>query len=464
MDIELVEATRLVPVLVLKAAKYPLAHGILGVVRSLGRLGIDVYASCEDRVVPYAFSRFLRGRFRAPVCDRETLVSTLLDELVRMAGVLRAKSVLLPTDDESAIVIAENAAVLREHYSIPQIDPSLPRLLASKRRLYELGKKHDIAMPATTFAQTVAEVLAFADTARYPLVLKNSEPWIRLTAPAVGATTIIASRCELLALAGKWNRDPNIVLQEYIPRECSEDWIFHAYFDGASRPLVTFTGFKQQSWPPYAGVTAAAIAWPNEALTAVATAFCRSIRYRGIVDMDWRFDRRDGKYKLVDFNPRIGANFRLFVTEIGLDVVRSLYFDLTGRPVPVSAQAYGRRFVVENLSLASRLFNGPVQSAGVTSTETKTELAWYAADDRLPFIAMAVRFCCQVGLRLWRLSIARLGTPLRHGLRLAKPALGATRDRTADGPAGEFSAADKSHQGSKSWSRSETGEVEPPYR
>ena len=464
MDIRPIEIDRHAPVLVLKIARYPLAHGILGVVRSLGRLGIGVHAACEDRAVPYAFSRFLTGRVSLPVCERETQVSTLLDELVRTAGVLGAKSVLLPTDDESAIVVAEHGAVLREHYSIPLIDPSLPRALASKRRLCELGREHGIAMPATTFAKTVPEVLAIADSAHYPLVLKNSEPWIRLTAPAVGGTTIIKSRTELLTLAGKWCDDPNIVLQEYIPRECSEDWIFHAYFDGASNPLVTFTGFKQQSWPPHAGVTTAAIARPSEVLTAVATEFCRSIGYRGIVDMDWRFDRRDGKYKLVDFNPRIGANFRLFVTESGLDVVRSLYLDLTGQPVPTSAQAFGRRFIVENLSVVSRLFSGPVRKDSGLLAETITEFAWFAADDHLPFIAMAARFCCQAVIRLWQLSVAHLGTPLRAGLGLANPALGAIRDCTPDGPAGEFGAADKSHQGSKSWSCGEAGEVEPPCR
>src|SRR5262245_200650 len=165
MDIEPISVSKSAPVLVLKIANHPLAHGILGIVRSLGRWGVDVYASCEDRGVPYAFSKFLKGRIRLPPCDRETQTLVLVAELVRMVDVLGTKCVLLPTDDESAIVVAEHAAALSQYYIVPQIEPSLPRRVASKRRLYELGKKYDVAMPATTFAETIPEVLAFADGA-----------------------------------------------------------------------------------------------------------------------------------------------------------------------------------------------------------------------------------------------------------------------------------------------------------
>jgi len=41
------------------------------------------------------------------------------------------------------------------------------------------------------------------------------------------------------------------------------------------------------------------------------------------MDLDYRFDKRDGQYKLLDFNPRIGAQFRLLVDDNGLDVGES---------------------------------------------------------------------------------------------------------------------------------------------
>ena len=65
------------------------------------------------------------------------------------------------------------------------------------------------------------------------------------------------------------------------------------------------------------------------------------------MDIDYRFDNRDGQYKLLDFNPRIGAQFRLFEDSEKVDVARALYHDLTGQSVRRSPQIDGRVFVVE---------------------------------------------------------------------------------------------------------------------
>ena len=81
--------------------------------------------------------------------------------------------------------------------------------------------------------------------------------------------------------------------------------------------------------------------WPIRGWRESAARFCRAIGFSGIADLDWRLDRRDGRYKLLDFNPRVGAQFRLFETDAGIDVVRALHLDLTGRPVPAGAQENG---------------------------------------------------------------------------------------------------------------------------
>ena len=150
----------------------------------------------------------------------------------------------------------------------------------------------------------------------------------------VNGTTVIATAAELLALARGWGDKPSVILQEYIPPEHAEDWIVHLYRGTGGEPLVLFTGVKVRSWPPEAGMTACAYTVSNPQLAALATRLCERVGYCGIADLDFRYDRRDGRYKLVDFNPRIGAQFRLFENAAGVDVVRALHLDLTGRPVP----------------------------------------------------------------------------------------------------------------------------------
>jgi predicted ATP-grasp superfamily ATP-dependent carboligase len=437
-----------VPVLIFKIGRYPLSHGTLGAIRSLGRVGLPVYAASEDRLVPYAFSRFLSGHAVLPTTGQES-EEVLLLELSRLATRLGRPSLLIPTDDEAAIFVAEQGASLRSNFILPAIQPGLARSLASKRTLSQLCEQYGVAMPATQFAKSVEDVLAFAENAQFPVVVKNSEPWVRITIPAVRSTTIVDSRRALVSLARTWVRNPQVILQEYIPRSRSEDWIFHGYFDRNCEPLVAFTGMKQRSWPPHTGVTAVGVALPNAELARMATVFCRDLGYRGIVDMDWRLDLRDGRFKLVDFNPRMGANFRLFVNAADIDVVRAQHLDLTGRGVPTTTQIFGRKLIVENMNAASRLMGGPGHAIHVPQAARQTEFAWFAWDDPLPFFAMALRFGAHVANRLVSLLLAkgsRLAVRARRFSSLELPIANSCFDeKSANRTSGELGPADKSH-------------------
>ena len=51
----------------------------------------------------------------------------------------------------------------------------------------------------------------------------------------------------------------------------------------------------------------------------------------------------------------MGAQFRLFESAAGIDVVRARHLDLTGRAVPGAGQRPDRRFTVENIDLPALL-------------------------------------------------------------------------------------------------------------
>jgi len=387
-----------VPVLISKTGRHELAHGALGAIRSLGRVGIPVFAMAEDPFVPYGFSRYLTKRL---VHDTSHSRDAILEALLKKGEDFARPAVLMPADDEAAILAAENNEALAAHFLSQPAPPKLVRQIASKGGLNELCTRFGVATPRTFFAPLTSDVLALAETLSFPLVVKNSEPWKRLLTPAVQSTTRINSLEELIALSATWKAEPHIILQEYIPGDVSEDWIVHAYSSRSGENDLLFTGRKFRSWPPEAGVTTAAAALPNEPLAEMASGFLRDIGYYGIADMDWRFDARDGRYKLVDFNPRIGANFRLFETEAGIDVVRAAHLELTGRVAPAAPQLYDRRLIVENLDLASRLVIRTAAGRLPGGAGGGVEYAWFAKDDPLPFFAMTVRFGAGAFARLW---------------------------------------------------------------
>ncbi len=434
-----------VPALLVKIGHYPLHHGGVGVIRTLGRLGVPVYAITEDRWTPAAVSRYCAGRFVLPSTGRED-PGQLVRRIADIGRQLGRPTVAIPTDEEAAVLLAEHAAEFSEYFLFPGVPPELPRKLASKQGLYELCGEFGVPAPASAFPKTVEEVTEFAACATFPVVVKNLEAWVRRSAPVVSGTTVLRTPAELLALAAGWGETPSVILQDYVPREDAEDWIVHLYCDANSSGKVTFTGVKVRSWPPHAGMTACAYIVPNPVLAEMAERFCKEIGFCGIADLDWRFDRRDGRYKLLDFNPRIGAQFRLFETAAGIDVVRAMHLDLTGRYVPPSPQLNGRRIIVENIDPVARLtyWRSGYTTPSKPRRGTSTELGWLAWDDPLPFAVMTARFGKPVAAYAAQALRSRAvrrqaGNPVGRGVRRrhgpVEPGTGASEVTPSDEPA-----------------------------
>jgi predicted ATP-grasp superfamily ATP-dependent carboligase len=185
------------------------------------------------------------------------------------------------------------------------------------------------------------------------------------------------------------------MLQEYIPGGEDSVWMFNGYFDARSECLLGFTGKKLRQYPAYVGATSLGVCLANETVEALTKTFMKAIGYRGILDIGYRYDARDGRYKVLDVNPRIGATFRLFVARNGMDVARALYLDLTGQRVPPGTAAEGRKWIVEDHDVVSswryRRDGRLTLAAWLRSLRGIDEAAYLAADDRLPLLAMCAR-------------------------------------------------------------------------
>lgn len=135
-------------------------------------------------------------------------------------------------------------------------------------------------------------------------------------------------------------------------------------------------------------MTALGICLPNPAIESATKALVKAVGYKGILDIGYRYDARDGLYKLLDVNPRLGATFRLFVGHDGMDVTRAAYFHFTGQPVPVSTMCIGRKWILEDADLVSciRYYRDGALSLRnwLGSYRGIQECAWYAADDIVP--------------------------------------------------------------------------------
>jgi len=375
------------PVVVLRSD----SHGGLNIMRSLGRLGVPIYNVDPGPWAPANCSRYCRQKFLWDIEHQLALKS--LDYLSSVRRKIGKTSILIPTTDRTARLVADHARTLKEWFIFPQLKAGLADALSSKQEMFHLARHYNIPTPDAAFPRSREEVLSFSRRARFPIMLKGIDGQ-RLCDRTGKKMFVARSADELISLYdfAEDPRNPNLMLQEYIPGGDDTIWMFNGYFNSHSECLVGMCGKKIRQCPVHTGSTSLGISLPNKMVEELTTRFMKEIGYQGPLDIGYRYDARDGQYKVLDANPRIGASFRLFVGENGMDVARALYLDLTGQEVFPSEAREGRKWIVEDLDLVScyRYYREGQLSFGqwLRSFHGVEEAAFVCADDPLPIIAM----------------------------------------------------------------------------
>lgn len=364
-----------------------------GIARSMGRAGVSVYGVHADQKSPSAQSRYWHRNF---FWDFSRPASRFLEFLLEIARQIAGAPILIPTDDHSSVFVADHAELLRQKYLFPEQPKGLVRALSNKEKLYYLCKQCSISTPETIFPKSRADVLDFARNGKFPAMLKGID------------TVALLKRCgkrmvpvndgdELLRLYDEMANpdEPNLMIQELIPGAAENVWMFNGYFDHDSNCLFGITGRKLRQYPAYTGLTSLGICEENSAVAELTKNFVKQIGYKGILDIGFKYNSMDGKYYLLDPNPRIGSTFRLFVDNLGIDVVLALYRDLTGQKIRTGELQDGRKWFVEPFDVISSLRYW--RDGNLTIVEWLRsfrgiqEAQWFALDDLLPFITMWVR-------------------------------------------------------------------------
>ena len=396
------------PVLVLK-----MHHGSLGIARSLGRLGVAVYGLTTAPDTWAAASRYWRACYE---WDTENApAQRSVDYLLALGRRLGPKVLLIPVSDRTTKFVAAHADALKERFRFPDLSHQLAERLTSKKEMYFLARKLGIPTPETAFPQSRQELIVLLDRTRFPVVLKGIDG-ARLNARTGRTMVIVRSASELLEQYDRMEDplNPNLMLQEYIPGGEDSVWMFNGYFNADSQCLAGFTGKKIRQTPVYTGSTSLGICLRNDEVAATTQIFMKAVGYCGILDIGYRYDARDDMYKVLDVNPRIGSTFRLFVGNNGLDVVRTLYRDLTGQIVPPTTAIEGRKWIVEDQDIYSSCRYWRDGKLGVlgwlVSLVGIREGAWFAWDDSAPFRLM----CRSLLASSARWAARKLFLPLRR--------------------------------------------------
>jgi predicted ATP-grasp superfamily ATP-dependent carboligase len=325
-------------------------------------------------------------------------------EAVRQLVGTSTPPVLIPLDDVATLYV-DDAPSIAEHCLVPRPRHGLLRQLADKRQLAALLSHLGIPAPRSRLVSSRDQLADAAAEIGLPAVLKSADPHVLRTTRGAKSVTVAPTMDSLMRSYQQMDgpAQGSVLLQEYIGGENAADWIFNGCFDRHSVSLFHGTGVKLRQWPLETGAATLGRCAPNSVLEDLSLRMTSAVGYTGMIDIDYRFDERDGLYKLLDVNPRIGSSFRLFVDENGMDIPRVHYLDLTGQPVSVQRAIAGRKWMVE-----SRDFQSGLRLLGhgrltvrewLRSLSGVEEVAWFDSRDVRPFAAMLSHYAGRIARR-----------------------------------------------------------------
>jgi D-aspartate ligase len=346
----------------------------LAAIRSLGRVGAPVLA-VDHR--PWALG--LRSRYALPVvtpdpgADEEGFVAALEE----LGDALGSPAPVFPTHDTGLNAVARARERLGARFLYPFPPWEALERIQSKRAQLDAAVAAGIDIPGTAHPRTAAEALAAADELGYPVLVKPADP-IEFKRRHRRQAFRCETSAELEDAYGKAEPHEPMV-QELIPGGDETLYTLGSYLDATGRPLGLFSGRKLRQTPRLVGTCRVGEAvWVQEMVDA-GLRFLAALEYRGISQVEFKRDPRDGRYKLMEINPRL-FQWHGLAAACGVDLPRLAYCDLLGMPCPDgSMNGRRKRWAITFLAGEGPAFQRPPYVDAVLALDDLRPAAVYAA-------------------------------------------------------------------------------------
>ena len=313
----------------------------LGIVRSLGRRGVPVCVVDDERSIS-SFSRYASRSVRVPdLADGSNTVEALLalEAEVGLRG-----WVVFATRDETVEVLSRNRTVLSERLRVPAPSWDTFHRAWDKRSTYRLAEDIGLPVPRTWHPGSIEELEAIDATP--PLVIKpaikprffnatKAKAWQADTSPELRERFTAATR-----VAG----EDGVMVQELIPGSGEQQFAYCAFFAGG-RPMGSMVVRRLRQHPHDFGRASTFVETIElPALEAMGERFLSAIDYYGLAELEFKLDRRDNSYKLLDFNARTWG-YHSLGQAAGVDFPYLLFCDQVGKPHAPCRAAAGVRWM-----------------------------------------------------------------------------------------------------------------------
>ena len=356
----------------------------LSIARSLGRHGVPVWVVSPPNIRLASFSRYTRRTLPWPAGDDETQVEYLLEIAARNN---LDQWVLYPTSDKSAALFSRFHSELSRRFRVSTPTWNVLRWAYDKRLTYRLAAGQKVDYPATFYPLTDADLEGV--NCEFPAILKPAvhSSINRLTEDKAWRA---ANREELLVRYREARElmPPDLILvQEMIPGNGASQFSFAALCC-EGKTIASLTARRTRQYPIDFGYSSSFVeTFDVPEIVAPSQRLLEAIGYTGIVEVEYKFDSRDRRFKLLDINPRLWT-WSPLGGRAGMDFPYLLWKMMQGTPVEAQRAPAGVKWVRMSTDVPAafqEMLRGRLKLREyLRSLHGPLQFALAAADDPLP--------------------------------------------------------------------------------
>lgn len=356
----------------------------LSLARSLGRRGVPVWIVMSPDAQLAKYSRYTTRTFLWPAEDPEAQIAYILELNDRFH---LNNWVVFPTSDDSAAMLSKSRSLLSSRLRVSTPEWSVLRWAFDKRLTYRLAANKGVDYPTTIYP--VSERDSRLLECKFPAILKPATHSVvsRFTAdkawPVENIDQLILryrEACQLIP--------PELILvQELIPGGGEAQFSYAALCrDG--EPIASLTARRTRQYPIDFGYSSSFVETLDvPEIVAPSRRLLAAIRYSGLVELEYKFDSRNGRYKLLDINPRLWT-WSPLGARAGVDFPYLLWQMMVGESIKGCTARSGARWMRISTDVPAALhsiFRGRLSfKSYMRSLRGPLEFALMAKDDPLP--------------------------------------------------------------------------------
>lgn len=361
----------------------------LSVARSLSRVGAAVHLICSEDTC----ARHSRHCRWIPI-EKGNAEAAYAEILLDQHSAAPAGAVVLACDDAGIkALLNHRSALIDRGYRLDECNPTAQSALLDKLSTYHAAMAAGVETPRFWRVDSMDRVVALRDELVFPLLLKP-----RLAHRAgrgFDRKHLVVDDFDglLAALAAEAAAGVDVLLMECIPGPDSELCSYYTYIDERGDCLFDFTKRVIRRYPEGMGLGCFHITdWIPEIVEPARRLF-RHAGLRGVANVEFKRDPRDGRHKLIECNARFTAA-NCLVASSGIDIAQFVYRRIAGLPQPaLPAFRRGLRLwdpAIDAMAMLERRRSGDLTLAGWAATVARRQtFPYFRWTDPAPALARA---------------------------------------------------------------------------